>query len=200
MVLALAILTIGYVLDYESFLHLPDLQNAVEEYFRRFPPPTPLGEEQLAQFVQSLFRTLPFMLASFWLIVHVVNLQIAAMICRASGIMPRPKDDIAATVTMPKAGLPVLGACIIGIFLFPGLLHWVAIVFCGTFLTAYALVGLATNHLRARLSPVSLVFLIVCYVLIALFYIPLFLFAIGGILRSISNSTTSPPNAGKNHS
>ena len=196
LILSVSILMIGYFMDYPSYETSPELKLAVQEYFRQFPQQTPLTEDQLNQVTGSMFRTLPFIFASLWLIVHVVNLQIAAIICRVSGIMPRPKDDIAGTIRVPKQALVILVVGILGMFLLSGFLQWIAIVVSGTFLTAFALVGLAATHLRARVAPANFVFLVLSYIIIAIFYIPLFLFAIGGIIRSFSNSTAHPPTAG----
>ena len=198
LVLTVSILLIGYFMNYQSYETSPEFRLAVQEYFRQFPPQVPLTDEQMSQIARSLFRTLPFMFASLWLIIHVVNLQIAAIVCRASGIMPRPKDDIPGTIYMPKEGLFFLAVGILGMLVFSGMLQWIAIVLAGMFLTAFALVGLASAHFRARGAPINFVFLVLGYILIAIFYLPLFLFAIGGIVRTFSNSTSNPPSAGSN--
>ncbi len=198
LVLSISILMIGYAMDFGTYENHPDIMRAIQEYFTKFPPPTPLTDEQISEIAAFVFRWLPFMFASIWLILHVVNLQVAAIICRMSGIMPRPKDDIPASIYMPRSGIAVLAGGILGMLLLSGMLHWVAIVLSGTFLTAFALVGLATVHLRSRTAPVYLVFLIVSYIFIAMFYLPLFMFAIGGIFRTFYKSTSTPPSAGSN--
>ena len=198
LVLSIAIVAVGYVMDYSSYEKLPELSEGIKEFLAQNPPPTPLTDEELAMVTQSVFQLLPFMFSGIWLIVHIVNLQFAALICRSSGALPRPKDDIPATAGMPRAGLAVLAGSLAATVFLDGSLQSVASVFAGTFMMAFAMVGLAATHLNARKNPASFVFLIITYVIIIFFFAPLFLFAIGGVLRTFSNTRNSPPAGGQN--
>ncbi|MEM9279186.1 MAG: hypothetical protein AAGA76_11485 [Pseudomonadota bacterium] len=200
LIISIVLVIMGYMMDYNSYSQSPEISNAVKDFLRQNPPPTPLTDEEVAQLTQSVFRLLPFMFSGIWLIVHVMNLQLAALVCRGSGILPRPKDNIPATIDMPKAGLLFLVGSLLAIIVLDGPLQSAAAVFTGVFLMAYALVGLAATHQQARNNPATYIFLILSYIIIVLFFAPLFLFAIGGVLRTFSNSKTSPPSAGQNHS
>ncbi|MGI9352687.1 MAG: hypothetical protein ACR2O3_14070, partial [Rhizobiaceae bacterium] len=198
LILSIAIVAVGYVMDYSSYAKLPELSEGIKEFLAQNPPPTPLTDEELAMVTESVFRLLPFMFSGIWLIVHIVNLQFAAIICRSSGILPRPKDDIPTTAGMPRIGLAVLAGSLAAVTVLDGSLQSIASVFAGTFLMAFAMVGLAATHNNARRNPASFVFLIITYVIIIFFFAPLFLFAIGGVMRTISNSQNSPPSGGRN--
>ncbi|MEM9330258.1 MAG: hypothetical protein AAGA53_02965 [Pseudomonadota bacterium] len=199
-VLSIALVALGYVMDYASYSDSPEISATVSEFLRQNPPPTPLSDEEVAQLTQSVFRLLPFMFAGMWLIVHITNLQLAALICRGSGKLPRPKDDIPASANMPNSGLFVLVASMVALLVLDGSLQSAAAVVCGTFLMAYAMVGLAGTHFQARSNPTSFFFLILSYIIIIIFFAPLFLFAIGGVIRGLSKSKNTPPPAGQNHS
>ncbi|MEM7216061.1 MAG: DUF2232 domain-containing protein [Pseudomonadota bacterium] len=200
LILALALVVMGYMMDYNAYAQLPELSNVVQEFLRQNPPPAPLTDQEITDLTQSVFRLLPFVFSSMWLIVHLVNLQLAAFVCRSSGKLPRPKDDIAATADVPKMAVAILLATLVAVAILDGGLQSAAAVFAGTFLTAYAMVGLASAHFQARSNPVSFIFLILGYIIIVLFFVPLYLFAIGGMLRTFSNSNTSPPSADQNRS
>lgn len=190
------LILVGFFMDYASYSDTPELAQTVREYLRNNPPPQQLSDEDITLVTQTVFRMLPFMFAGIWLVIHVINLQLGAVICRMSNMLPRPKDDVPATANLPKAAVVILFVSLLGTVLLDGGMHGVAAVIAGTFLMAFSLVGLAGAHLRARNNPASFIFLILGYILILVFFIPIFFFAIGGIARSISN--TQPPRAGAN--
>jgi len=202
LVLAIAIVAVGYTIDYQSLIGVLKPEEFVNSLLEQFPPSQPLTDQELAQLTQTITSSLgllPFIFASLWLIVHVVNLQFGAMICRVSNLLPRPKDDVPIMAIMPKAGLIILGiALAMAILLASGGFKSAASVFAGVFLTGFALSGLAAAHLRARSNPANLIFLVIGYILILLFTLPLYFFAIGGIVRTLSNSNQTPPQAGAN--
>lgn len=198
--IALGLLAVGYALGYQSDVLLPDLSASLKLMFTEYPPAQPMTDADIDKLAENMFRILPFMFAGIWLIAHVTNLQLAAIICRYSNKMPRPKDDIPASANMPKFGLPILVGSLVAIMLFDGDLYLAASVIAGVFLVAFSLVGLAAMHFRARSNPGGLVFLIISYVIIVIFYLPLFFFAIGGIARCLNQSTNTPPQAGANQS
>lgn len=199
-ILAVAITGIGYIAGYTGGQGLPELNRAIDTYMQQYPPPTPLTDAELQAITNSVFRLMPFVASGMWLIVHIVNVQLAAIVCRTSGNMPRPKDDIPASADMPRAGLVVLVASLLAASFLSGGLQLVAIVFAGTFVMAYAMVGLASLHRRARANVPSFILLILSYLLIVLFLLPLYLFAISGVIRSFSKNQNYPPARGPNSS
>jgi len=78
------------------------LNEAMTEALKANPTPQPLTEEETKALTQSVFTILPFFFAGIWLVIHVLNLHLAAMVCRASNMMPRPKDDIALNAGLPN--------------------------------------------------------------------------------------------------
>lgn len=198
--LAVGIVMVGYVAGYNIEALTPPFTEAFREIFKTNPPPVPMTDAELANFVTRTLHLMPFVATSVWVIVHVVNIHFAGMICRASGKLPRPKDDLAASVGMPIAGLFVMLASLAGAVLLSGPVQMVASVFAGAFVTSFSLVGLAGVHLRSRNNPLSFVFLMMSYAIIIFFYVPLFLFAIGGVLRTLNTNQITPPPAGPKQS
>lgn len=198
LILSVALIVVGYLLDYAAAEKLPELSLVLKDYFRQYPPPRPMSDEEITEISMSLYQMLPLVFPGLWLIVHTVNLQIGAIICRFSGIMPRPKDNIPATANLPKAALVVLAVSIALSFVLSGGLQYMAMVFAGVFIVAFGLVGLARAHVFAKGTPVGFVFIVVTYVFLMFFYPAILIFTIGGIARCISNSPTPPPSTGNN--
>ncbi len=196
--LSIGIVLVGLVAGYNIETLTPPFTDAFREMFKVNPPPVPLSDEELTQLVQRTLNLMPFIATSVWVIVHVVNLHLSAKICRASGRLPRPKDDIGESAAMPSIGLAIMLAALVGAVMLSGAAQMIAGVFAGAFITAFALVGLASIHVRARNSAAGFVFLMLTYALILFFYFPLFLYAIGGVIRTLNPNTNTPPNAGNN--
>lgn len=194
--LAFGIVIVGYVAGYNIETLTPPFMEAFKEMFKVNPPPVPLNDEELQQLVERTLNLMPFIATSVWVIVHVVNLHLSAKICRASGKLPRPKDDLAQDASMPSVALAIMIAALVGAVMLSGPAQMVAGVFAGAFVTAFALVGLASIHLRARNNAAGFVFLMLTYALILFFYFPLFLYAIGGVIRTLNPNTNTPPSAG----
>lgn len=203
LILAVGIVLLGYFVNYYSIVQSPQfvsvLREQLDSYLAASPQQRPLTEEEFVQFTRLVHQFIPFVSAGLWVIVHVINIHLAGIICRSSNLLPRPKDDIPATANMPARALIIPVAAFSIAFLFGGSLGLVALVFAGTFTMAYSLVGLAGAHFRARTNPANLIFLILSYIFIMIALPVLFLFALGGVARSLTNSTTSPPPAGPNN-
>ncbi|MEO0328836.1 MAG: hypothetical protein AAF217_09590 [Pseudomonadota bacterium] len=195
-ILALALAAVGFFADYQSYTQSPQVVQAIDEYLRQFPPSTPLTDTEVKQLSESVFRIMPFIFAGIWLIIHIVNLQLAAMITRASSLLPRPKDDIISIASLPRIAIGILIVSLLGAMFLGGGLQAIAAVFAGSLLVAFSLVGLAGMHLRARNNPVGFFTLVIIYLLIVLFFIPLYLLAVPGVIRSFNQPSTNPPAAG----
>ena len=147
---------------------------------------------------KSVVRLLPFVFSGVWLIIHVTNLYFAAMVSRASGMMPRPKDDIPATANLPKQAIFVLLISVVCASFLSGPLQLVAGVVAGIFMMAYSLLGLANLHYRARTNPAGIVFILLSYAVILFLYLPIYLFAITGVIRNVNGiQPSTPPTSGQ---
>ena len=175
---------------------MPLVSQAIDEVVRNNELFQTIPAADLDAMKDTTFNWMPFWISGLWLIIHVVNAVLAAFVCRASGMMPRPKDDIAATIYLPIAALGILLISFVITWISDGPAQYYAGPFLGIFLTAFSLVGLAMLHLRARNNPIGFFLLMVSYLLIFFIYIPLFVFSGGGITRTLKQPGNNPPNAG----
>jgi len=102
LLLSFGLIVLGFISGYNPEKLSPLLNEAMTEALKANPTPQPLTEEETKALTQSVFTILPFFFAGIWLVIHVLNLHLAAMVCRASNMMPRPKDDIALNAGLPK--------------------------------------------------------------------------------------------------
>lgn len=177
---------------------LPLVSQAIDEVVKNNEIFQQVSPAELDAMKDTTFDWMPFWVSGLWMIIHVINATLAAFICRASGMMPRPKDDIPADIRLPIAALGILIASVIVTWVSEGAAQYYAGPFLGIFLTAFSLVGLAMLHFRARTNPFGFILLIVSYLMIFFIYIPLFVFSGGGIARTLRQTRNTPPAAGNN--
>lgn len=176
----------------------PFLSEAIDQALEANPPPQPMTAEQTEALTQNVFRILPFFFAGIWLIVHVINLHFAAIVCRASSMLARPKDDIAQTAGLPKVSLAIMLASLVGSFIVSGSLQLFLLITAGIFVMALSLLGLANLHRRSRNNPAGIALVIASYGAIFFLYPIIYLFSISGLFRVFNqsnNQTNTPPPA-----
>lgn len=171
---------------------LPVLSEAIGQITEQNPVFDQFNEEDIANLKVSTFNMMPFWISGLWLIIHCLNITFSAFLCRLSGLMPRPRDDIAAGVRLPVAAIGILFVALLIAFLTAGKLQYYSGAFLGTFLTAFSLVGLAMLHERARSSGAHFFLLMLSYALILFIYLPMFVFAGAGILRTFKQTNLPP--------
>jgi len=196
--LSIGLVVLGFLSGYDPQKLSPLLSQAVEQALEANPPPQPMTPQQTEAMTQSVFRILPFFFAGVWLIVHVINLHLAALICRASGMLPRPKDDIAIEAGLPRISIAIMGATLVGAFIVSGMLQFSMLVVAGIFVMAFSLLGLANLHKRSRNNPAGIALVIASYGAIFFLYPVIYLFSISGIFRASNksnNQTKLPPPA-----
>lgn len=198
-VLVIGILATGYFVGYDAEVLTPNMTEAVGDALRNNSANTNLGEADIQTITAMMLRLLPFMFSGMWLIAHLLNLYLATWVARSSGMMPRPRDDIPANAGLPAYAVAFAVASVVLAVLLEGAGQQIAGVVAGIFIMAFALIGLANLHLKARGNPAGLNLLIVCYAIIIFFYLPLLLFSVGGILRVLTNTNpNTPPPGGSN--
>lgn len=145
-------------------------------------------------------RLTPLVAAALWLLMHVLVMNISAMIVRMSGRLARPAEDIAATVNLPVEVLVMPIAGLVGMVAFSGPLANFGAVFAGVGIAGFALIGLADLHWVSRGRPGRGAILFFSYLALPLFFLlPLAVFAFIGARRSIrwrggaSGNPPSPP-------
>ena len=149
------------------------------------------------EFARMAVLAFPAMFAASSTLMLAFNLWLAARIARTSGVMDREDSDIPFELRLPRDSLFVLfgaiAACTLG-----EMPRAIASTLAASFLTAYALHGLAVVHGFLRGNPVRSALLFGLYALIAMMAWPLLLAAAIGMFDSLIPLTRhkAPPPAG----
>ena len=148
---------------------------------------TGVSPEQIEEFTRFAVTASPFVMPAFLVVTMVVCLYLSAAIVRLSGRLPRPKDDLPATATLPRVALPVFALGLAACFA-PGAVGLVGAVVTGAFASAFTLVGLAAIHRRTRGRAARGLLLFTAYAAILLLSFPLLAFMVLGLFE-----TAKPP-------
>jgi uncharacterized membrane protein len=196
-VLAVSFAAILFYTGYDQLKSeaMPLVGVAVDEVIKQNPYFDQVGQQEIDSMKNATFDIMPFWISGLWLIVHVANAILAAFICRASNLMPRPRDDVPTSLSLPMPALGILIAAAIGTWISTGATQYYIGSFLGVFLTGFSLVGLAMLHLKARNSGAHFFLLMLSYALIFFIYLPLFIFSGTGIVRTLSQPKNTPPSA-----
>ncbi len=198
-ILSVGLIVLGFLSGYSAEKLSPLFSEAFEEAIKANPPAQPLTEQDTKAIMTSVFTVLPFFFAGIWLIIHVISLHLAAMVCRVSKMMPRPKDDIVSDANLPKIAIGIMVGSLFLSLMFTGLTKFFLLVIAGIFVMAFSLLGLANLHRRARNNPAGIALVVASYAAIFFLYPVLYLFSFSGVMRAFNqsnNSTNPPPAAG----
>lgn len=156
------------------------------------------SNEEMTLTLQMLTKVMPIVTASILIITHSINAHLGAFITQSSGIMVRKRDNIADSISLPKAALFVLAAGFIGTVFGTGFIAQVSGVLFGASFTAFAILGLADAHLKARSTTGGTLMLIVAYGSIFIFSLPILVFTGIGVMRlfrmASQEANTNQPN------
>jgi len=182
---------------------LEEYRAALRELFTkafeaRSDAPGMVPGDEAKPLIELMTALAPSMAASFWTASSLFNLWLAGRIVRASGRLARPWPDL-RRITFPNTAF--LG--LIGGFagsLLPDLAGLVAELFAGTFLMAFALLGLAVVHVMTQATPARGLILFAVYAMLVLQpWILLFLAGLGvaeqifGVRRRFGPPPGGPP-------
>jgi uncharacterized protein YybS (DUF2232 family) len=143
----------------------------------------------------SVARAVPAFFAAYGLLIHVINLWLAARIAQASKLLGRPWPDIAKEFRVPKAvgGLFLSG---IALAFFGGLAGPIGLVLSTTTGMLLAFQGLAVAHIFLRGSRSSALVLAIIYFTLGLLGWPILFFAALGLADLIFNYRARKTDAG----
>ena len=143
----------------------------------------------------SVARAVPAFFAGYALLIHVINLWLAARIAQASKLLGRPWPDIAREFRVPKAiGGLFLGGIALTFFAgLPGPIGMVLATITGLLL---AFQGLAVAHIFLRGSRSSALVLAIIYFTLGFLGWPILIFAALGLADLIFNYRARKPEAG----
>lgn len=140
----------------------------------------------------SVAMAIPAFVASYAIIIHLVNLWIAGRLSLASGLLSRPWPDIADSFRLPKAvgGVFLSG---LALCLFSGPSAAIGYVLATSMGLILSFQGLAVAHARLRTRPNGMILLAFMYFLVGLLGWPLVLFSLIGLADLIFDYRPRPP-------
>jgi len=116
----------------------------VHQFDSAQPGSQSLGEGEITAFTELMVATFAGAVATMWMAIAMLNLWLAGIITRASGLLVRPWPELAA-LTLPRQ-MPIVFAAAIALTFLPGYPGLIASGFASALLFAYLLVGLAVLH------------------------------------------------------
>lgn len=188
---ALSCLAIGAMIGYDPDALRPEIAEAFGLHAETAG--SSLDPSQVEAWAEFIIQAIPFVQPALVVMVLVGCLFVSAAIARASGRLPRPRDDIPSSAGLPRAALGIFGAALLVSFL-DGPLGLVAAVFVGAFAVTFTLVGLAAMHRRTRGRAGRGLVLFTAYAGIVLLSFPLLAFLVLGLFDT-ARSPARPANS-----
>ncbi len=185
---ALACIGLGWYFDYD----VAALQPEIVETLRQSGNAAQMSDAEFEAVASLLLSLIPLVQPAVLTLVLSLGLYVAAWITRMSARLPRPKDDLPATLHLPPVALFVFAAGLAGSFA-AGPVEQIALVVCGAFGMAFTLVGLGQLHLRTRGRSNRWLLLFVSYAAITILSFPLFVFTCLGIFDTIKRMRPPSP-------
>ena len=148
----------------------------------------------------SVAMAVPAFIASYTVMLHIVNLWIAGRLTLASGLLTRPWPDIAEGFRLPKfVGAVFLSGLALSLFNGPSVaVGYVLVASMGLILSFQ---GLAVAHARLRDRRNGMIMLAIMYFVVGLLGWPLVLFVLIGLMDLIvdfRSRKTPIPSPGQN--
>ncbi|MCF6320356.1 MAG: hypothetical protein L3J32_01115 [Rhizobiaceae bacterium] len=184
MLIAGAILVFGLMVDFDPLKFGPEIAKQMKPHLPSVEGRPDITEEQLSTTFTMNLRLLPFVLPSFWVGIHVLNLLAGLRITRRMGVLARPEEDIAANISLPQISLIIVLVALAGMSVTSPPLSYVFAVVAGALVMAFSVVGLSIFHQHTRDWAGRGPLLFVTYMMIGLMFFPVYLFAIAGIVRT----------------
>lgn len=107
-----------------------------------------LGEEEIATFTELMVVSFAGAIATMWMAIAMLNLWLAGLVTRASGLLVRPWPEL-STLTLPRQ-MSIAFAAAIALTFLPGYPGLIASGFASALIFAFLLVGLAILHYVTR--------------------------------------------------
>ena len=178
-----AVLLFGLLINFDPNEIGPQLSKHLESLFPAVENGSGLSIEDREKALLMNLQMMPFVLPSMWIGIHFLNFLFALKITRQMNVLARPIEDIASTVNLPPLALVLLVVSLSGIFITSPPISYGFTVAVGALVMAFSIIGLAMMHQRIRHWPTRSPILFMTYAMIALIFIPVYLFSVAGILR-----------------
>jgi hypothetical protein len=188
--LAFGFLVFGFVAGISADVFVNTLVEMMKELGKANPELPQMSDELLFERASAYASLIPMVVPALWLLLHVATAFVAASVTRRSGLLPRQAEDIAANANLPIEATGFIIVGLLGTTLFSDALNLASAVILGIAIAGYGLIGLAQLHLKTRSFPSQGILLAIVYGSIVLFTLPLLVFTVIGIYRSIFNNQT----------
>ncbi|MEZ5872550.1 MAG: hypothetical protein R3D32_12050 [Nitratireductor sp.] len=165
----------------------------LNEMAKNEPELPQIPEGSIEQNARVFAGILPIAIPAVFLMAHVLVLYLAAMVTRASGKLPRPRDDIPATANLPAIALGITPLGLIAMGMFASPLYEIGGVMAGIGIAGLGLVGLADMHFSMRGKPGGQFAIFVSWFALMVLSLPLVLFALFGAWRVIRSMNPPQP-------
>jgi len=189
---ALGTIAAGVIAGYDPVALAADMTAMLTSFMTRVgevePPPS---AAELAPFVKLNVSLMPFTVPAVTLTVTVFSLWLASRIVSASGRLSRPRQPM-WTAALPLEAVLVLVVAA-GIAIAPGAVGYAASAVAGAMGAAAALAGLSVLHAMTLGLNLRVLILVAAYVGTVFLGLPIFLFAILGIVDTFINFRARRP-------
>ncbi len=191
--LAAGFLVVGMFSGYSREVFVTAVMELMRQMGEANPDMQTLDETAQMANAVAMARMLPIVVPCMWLLSHVITAFASAGITRRSGLLARGREDVAGTVNLPIEAAGFMAAGLIGTTMLSGTPADAAGVFLGLAMGGYGLIGLAQMHYRLRANPSRGLVLGIAYAMIVMFSVPLLIFTVMGLWRSLSRNSSSGP-------
>ncbi|MFK7902709.1 MAG: hypothetical protein AB8B49_07675 [Nitratireductor sp.] len=180
------------MVDFQSEQTVEQLTQMMRAVALKNPELDMPSDEDIVKTLALFTKLVPILSGFIWLFTHATNACIAATITQRSGVLARAHEDIASSLMLHRAILPVtIGACL-GLYYGDGLIAQICGVIFGVCLASFALVGLAGAHINLNRNNGAFFILALIYASIFIFLMPVIFFIVTGIVRFFTMGSIGP--------
>ena len=186
-----AVILFGLMIDFDPAEIGPQLSKHLNPLFPAPENGSGLSVEDRDKTLLMNLQMMPFVMPSLWVGIHFINFLMALKITLHMNVLARPVEDIASAISLPPFALVVLVVSLSGIIITSPPFSYGFAVAAGALVMSFSIVGLAMMHQRIRHWPTRTPMLLMIYALIAMIFIPVYLFSFAGILRVAGLTNTN---------
>ena len=189
----LGMIAVGAIVGYDSGM-ASQIVDVVVETLKAQEPLYDPDAAAVAQLKAVFSLALPLVQGALWVFLLFAAYYLASFIVRVSGKGLRPREDMPASLRMPRNAIFVFLAGLVLAFL-GGVPAIVGALVCGAFGAGFVLAGFASLHFRTRGKAWRLAALWLVYIAVLLFTVPVIAILILGLAdtrRTIALTRADP--------
>jgi len=186
----LGLLVMGYVVGYGPDLASQMVDLLVETMRSQNPAYQP-SAEGTAQMKIFFTHALPAVQGALWVAILFTALYAGLEVVRLSGRLKRPRDDLPATLRLPRASVIAFAAGL-GLTFLGGVPVLIGYAVVGAFAMGFIMAGFAIVHERTRGKPWRGLALWLSYMSVIFITLPLFVFLFLGLADTAKRGQPGP--------